>query len=69
MSRHQPLNGADSAEAYVLRPYSVFLVDRFDDHDRRSVRIPAALGPNDAKSQARELHPGYVALEATEVAT
>lgn len=53
--RAQPLNGADSAEAYVLRRYRVVMED--DDGGRRDVTISAALGPRDAKGQARDLFP------------
>jgi len=54
-SRHQPTAGADSA--YELHAYLVIVRD--DAGDRIKVRIPAALGPNDARGQARELHPYY----------
>jgi len=55
--RHQPIAGADSSDSYELHPYLVIV--RSDDGDRIKVRIPAALGPNDARGQARDLHEGY----------
>lgn len=46
-----------------------FVVVMEDDHDFRiKVRIPAAIGRHDAMSQARDLRPGYAALDATEAA-
>ena len=52
--RFQPTAGADSD--YQLHPYMVVLRD--DDGDRITVRV-TAMGPNDARGQARDLHPGY----------
>lgn len=54
-----PTNGE-----YTLRPYHVLLCDRFDEDDQFSVTIPAALGPHDARNQARELHPRASILKA-----
>jgi hypothetical protein len=62
--RHQPLHGADSAEAWVPRPFLVLMEHRYEEGERIKVRVPAAIGPRDAKQQAAELRPGYVALQA-----
>lgn len=42
----------------LLRPYRVFMEARWEEGERFTVRIPAALGPHDARNQARELRPG-----------
>lgn len=59
MSRHRPLNGADSEEP---KPYIVTLA--LDDH-QFTVRVPLAYGPLDAKNQAEYDHDGYDAIRAT----
>jgi len=61
--RHQPEHGADSAEAWVPRPFLVLMEHRWND-DRIKVRVAAAIGPRDAKAQARDLRPEYVPLQA-----
>jgi len=66
MSRHQPAHGADSAEAWQPRPWNVLMCDRFDEDLRFMVHIPAAIGKNDAISQARDLYPGGSPLMAAE---
>jgi hypothetical protein len=66
VSRHRPLHGADSAEAYVLKPYRVLMCDRFDEDDRQWVTIEAALGRHDAFNQAREKRPELSPLMAEE---
>ncbi len=53
-----PLNGADSE--YVLQPYLVLMRD--DDGDRIRVRVPKAIGKQDARNQARLDHPDYQPL-------
>jgi hypothetical protein len=50
-SRHQPVNGADSAEAYVLKPFRVLLEEEMGS--RFFVKVNA-LGPHDAEHQACE---------------
>jgi hypothetical protein len=60
----RPLHGADSAEAWQPRPFLVLMEERWDEGNRIKVRIPAAIGPRDAKQQAAELRPGFVALQA-----
>ena len=67
MSRHQPENGADSAEAWQPRPWDVLMCDRYDEDFRFMVRVDAAIGKNDAMSQAREIHPEGSPLRAEEV--
>jgi hypothetical protein len=62
----RPEHGADSAEDYVLRRYRVVMEN--DDGGRHNVTIQAALGPRDAKEQARELFPYESPLIAEEVA-
>lgn len=62
MSR--PLHGADSAEAWQPRRFRVVMED--DDGGRHNVIIPAAIGPRDAMSQARDLYPYDSALTAEE---
>jgi hypothetical protein len=49
--RAQPLNGADSADAYVLSPFRVTL-DCWDGG--RTVVVVNALGKHDAYNLARE---------------
>ena len=63
--RHQPSNGADAAP-YVTRPYLVLMVS--DDGDRKQVRVPAALGKQDARNQARLDWPDYSPLSVEEAA-
>lgn len=53
-SRH-PEPGA--GEEYVLRPYRVLLCDRFEPDIRFEARIKAAMGPADARSQAKYMYP------------
>jgi hypothetical protein len=67
VSRHQPLNGADSPEV-ERRPYIVDLRGRYDEDDRLTVRVPSAFGPRDAFNQAQLDNPGYSAVAAREVA-
>lgn len=57
----RPENGADSE--YTLRPYRVLLCDRYEPEIRFEARIPAAMGPNDAKNQARLMYPGASPLK------
>lgn len=63
--RHQPIAGADSADAWNPRPFRVVMQD--DDGIRHNVIIPAAIGPRDAESQARDRFPYDVPLKAEEV--
>lgn len=62
--RHQPEQGADSAAAWQPAPWRVTMCDRFEPDIRFDVRIPAAIGKNDAIGQARERYPGCSALQA-----
>ena len=48
------------------RPFFVLLEDRDDPGPRLTVRIANAIGSNDARNQARELHPDMLALRAWE---
>jgi hypothetical protein len=66
-SRHQPLNGADSGE-YVLRRFRVTMADDDLDGFGFDVRITAALGPADARNQARDRYPTCGVLKVEEVA-
>lgn len=65
--RFQPEHGADSAEAWNPTSYRVLIESVWEPGDRRWVTIPAAIGPNDARSQARDAFPGWIPLreEAT----
>ena len=63
-SSHRPEAGADSE--WQPRPFVVVMEDQ--DDFRIKVRIPAAIGRRDAMNQARDLRPGYVALDAKEAA-
>ena len=65
--RHQPVNGADSAEAWTPRPWNVLMCDRYDEDFRFMVRVDAAIGRNDAMNQARDIHPEGSPLRAEEV--
>jgi len=67
--RHQPLTGADSAEAWLPTEWRVTLCDRWEPDIRFDVRIPAAIGRHDALSQARDKYPDCSALDAREVAS
>lgn len=60
--RHQPEHGADSPESYILRPYRLYLVNLYEDR-RKWVTVPAAMGPNDAKGQARYEYPEWAAVK------
>jgi hypothetical protein len=62
MSRHQPLNGADSPAA--RGPYVVLMESRFEEGERIEVRVAAAWGRHDAFGQAEFERPGFVALKA-----
>lgn len=64
--RHQPLAGADSAEAWNPRPFVVVMED--EDEFRINVRVPAAIGRHDAMNQARDMRPGFMVLAAEEAA-
>lgn len=63
-SNSRPLHGADSAEAWNPRPWLVLMED--DDGGRYTVRVPAAIGRHDAKSQARDMRPDLAVLNAEE---
>jgi hypothetical protein len=66
-ANHSPLNGAgaDSVDpAWNPTPWSVLMEHRWMEGDRIRVRIPSAIGPHDAKSQAAHKAPEYVALMA-----
>jgi hypothetical protein len=65
--RAQPEHGADSAEAYVLKPFLVLMRD--PDGGRHEVRIRKALGPNDARSQARHQMPDCDPIRTIEEAS
>ena len=60
------LNGADSSDGWDPRPFRVLMCDRYEPEIRFDARIPAAIGPHDAMSQARDLYPECSALEARE---
>ena len=64
-SRHADA-GADSPESYVLKPYKVEVCDRYDPDMKWTVYVPKALGPNDARNQAKELHPNASPLREWE---
>jgi hypothetical protein len=50
-SRHQPVAGADSAEAYVLKPFRVLIEEEMGDRIWFNVN---AIGRHDAEHQAKE---------------
>jgi len=64
--RHQPTNGADSPEART-GPFVVDMRSRWDDDDRKTVRIPLAWGPRDARNLAEDLNPEFVGVDVQEV--
>jgi hypothetical protein len=51
VSRHRPAHGADSAEAYVLRPFRVLIEEEMGDRLWFTVN---AIGRHDAEHQAKE---------------
>jgi hypothetical protein len=60
----QPLTWADSE--WNPRPFRVLMCDRYEPDIRFEVRIPRAIGPNDARNQARELYPSASPLREWE---
>ena len=69
-ANYRPAHGADSAEAWQPKPWKAVIEDRWGTYggERRTVRIPAAIGRHDAKSQAEDLYPEYVVLTVEEAA-
>lgn len=65
--RFRPLSGADSADAWQPRPFRVLVCDRYDQDDRRWIKVPAAIGLHDAFSQVRTDYPAVSVLTAEEV--
>lgn len=53
-------------EEWNPRPFVVVMED--ESEYRINVRIPAAIGRHDAMGQARDLRPGFMALDAKEMA-
>lgn len=52
---------------YVLHGYKVLACNRWDEDDRFTIRIRSAMGPHDARSQARLRRPDASILQVTEV--
>lgn len=67
MTRHRPLHGADSAEAWNPRAWKVVMQDQWEPTIRFDVRIPKAIGKNDAAGQARDKYPSCSVLAVEEV--
>jgi hypothetical protein len=68
--RHQPENGADSAQAladYALHPYRVLITEQVGD--RCWIVVTAAMGKNDARNQALDVAhtAGYVDVTALKI--
>ncbi len=52
---------------WLPRPFRVLVCDRYDQDDRRWIKVPAAIGLHDALSQVRTDYPAVSVLTAEEV--